>query len=89
MNENGTSGGRTSEYGGGAGSSGGMMAGGAIPRCGAVRAVWVNTHTHVYHEPGDPYYGHTKNGKFMCPRQAVAEGDRPARESGGTSNTGQ
>ena len=48
------------------------------PNCGAVQAVWVNTSTHVYHEPSDPMYGNTKHGKYMCPSQAKAEGDRPA-----------
>jgi hypothetical protein len=51
---------------------------GNVPSCGAVKAVWVNTKTHVYHEPGDPMYGHTKHGKYMCPSQAKKEGDRPA-----------
>lgn len=51
---------------------------GAIPNCGAVKAVWVNTNSHVYHEPGDPYYGKTKHGKYMCPSAAKKEGDHPA-----------
>lgn len=46
--------------------------------CGAVKPVWVNTHTKAYHEAGDPYYGRTKNGKYMCPSAAAAEGDHPA-----------
>lgn len=49
-----------------------------IPNCGAVKAVWVNTKTKVYHEMGDPMYGHTKHGKYMCPSAAKKEGDRPA-----------
>lgn len=56
------------------------------PNCGAVEAVWVNTKTHVYHEPGDPYYGRTSNGKYMCPSAAKAEGDRRSR--GATSSNG-
>lgn len=51
---------------------------GTIPNCGAVKAVWVNTKTKVYHESTDPMYGKTKHGKYMCPSQAKAEGDRPA-----------
>lgn len=46
--------------------------------CGAVRAVWVNTKTHVYHEPNDPYYGRTRHGEYLCPADAKAKGYRPA-----------
>ncbi len=49
-----------------------------VPDCGAVKAVWVNTKTKVYHEQGDPSYGHTKHGKYMCPSQASREGYHPA-----------
>ncbi|GAC1657174.1 MAG: hypothetical protein NVS9B12_09140 [Vulcanimicrobiaceae bacterium] len=42
--------------------------------CGATRPVWVNMHTRAYHEPGDPYYGRTKNGQYMCPSAAAAAG---------------
>jgi len=53
--------------------------------CGAVQPVWVNLRSHVYHESGDPYYGRTRNGRYMCPNQARAEGDRPA---GSSANSG-
>ena len=60
-------------------ASGGMEnAPGAVPNCGATKAVWVNTKTHVYHEAGNPMYGNTKHGKYLCPSAAKAEGDRPA-----------
>ncbi len=65
---------------GGMNASGEAMAPGTIATvppgmtCGAVRAVWVNTKTRVYHEPSDPYYGRTKHGEYMCPSQAVKEG---------------
>lgn len=46
--------------------------------CGAVQPVWVNTKTHKYHEPSSPMYGKTKDGKYMCPSAAKAEGDTAA-----------
>jgi hypothetical protein len=62
------------------GAAGGAM--GAMtgkPNCGAVQPVWVNLKTKVYHEPGDPVYGTTKHGEFLCPAQAKAQGFRRAR----------
>ena len=46
--------------------------------CGAVRPVWVNLKTKAYHEPGDPWYGRTKEGAYMCPSAAAAKGYHPA-----------
>jgi hypothetical protein len=49
----------------------------AVPaglNCGAVQPVWVNTHSKAWHEPGDPYYGRTKAGQYMCPSAAAAAG---------------
>ncbi|HEX3368728.1 MAG TPA: hypothetical protein VHS56_04055 [Candidatus Cybelea sp.] len=48
------------------------------PNCGAVSAVWVNLKTKVYHESGDPMYGKTKHGEYLCPSAAKAQGFRPA-----------
>ena len=48
------------------------------PNCGAVQAVWVNLKTKVYHEPGDPYYGKTAHGEYLCPSSAKAKGYRPS-----------
>lgn len=47
-------------------------------KCGAVKPVWVNTATHVYHLSSDPEYGRTKSGTYMCASQAVAAGNRRA-----------
>jgi len=52
-----------------------------VPRglhCGASRPVWVNTRRKTYHEAGDPYYGRTRNGQFMCADAAVSAGYRLA-----------
>jgi len=58
------------------------MQGGAsnatVPNCGSTQAVWVNLKTRVYHEPGDPVYGKTRHGEYLCPSQAAAQGFRPA-----------
>lgn len=56
----------------GAGSEAGT--GSPDMNCGAVKPVWVNTTSGAYHEPGDPYYGHTKHGKYMCPSAARSAG---------------
>jgi hypothetical protein len=53
-------------------------AGGSIPDCGSVQPVWVNLKTKVYHEPGDPSYGKTKHGEYLCPAQANEQGFRAA-----------
>lgn len=36
--------------------------------------VWVNTAKKSYHESGDPYYGRTKHGAYMCRAAADAAG---------------
>ncbi len=57
--------------------------------CGDVKPVWVNTNSHAYHESDSPYYGRTKNGKYMCPSQAAAEGDHPAGQAKSQMNSTQ
>ncbi|MFN2527128.1 MAG: hypothetical protein ABR584_00225 [Candidatus Baltobacteraceae bacterium] len=52
--------------------------------CGAVQPVWVNMHTKAWHEPGDPYYGKTKNGRYMCPNAAAAAGFHAAGSKHGS-----
>ena len=83
---------------GGMASNGEAMAPGTLATvppgmtCGAVQPVWVNTKTHVYHEPSDPYYGRTKHGQYLCPSQAKKEGYHKAggkhEKSGAMSNGG-
>jgi hypothetical protein len=43
-------------------------------RCGSDRPVWVTDATKVYREPGNVYYGRTKSGHYMCPREAIKAG---------------
>jgi hypothetical protein len=41
--------------------------------------VWVNTKTGVYHLKGERWYGATKDGAYVCRKEADAEGDRVTR----------
>ncbi len=41
--------------------------------------VWVNTWSKVYHFPGYRWYGHTLRGKYASEENAIAEGDRAAK----------
>jgi hypothetical protein len=45
--------------------------------CPGDKLVWVNTRSGVYHFQGEHYFGSTRRGKFICERDADAEGDRP------------
>ncbi len=47
--------------------------------CPADRVVWVNTRSGVYHFRGERYFGSTQQGKFICEKDALREGDRPTR----------
>src|SRR5215831_17209103 len=61
----------------GGGASGTMGAPQAPPARGMV---WVNTATKVYHYEGDPWYGKTKEGKYMTESDAIAAGYRASKE---------
>ncbi|PZR57811.1 MAG: hypothetical protein DLM50_05120 [Candidatus Meridianibacter frigidus] len=54
--------------------------------CGATQPVWVNLKSKAYHEPADPYYGRTKNGKYMCPSAASQAGFHPAGSHAGNES---
>ena len=45
--------------------------------CSSDKLVWVNTRSHIYHFQGERYFGSTKEGKFICERDADKESDRP------------
>lgn len=43
-------------------------------KCTGDALVWVNLKSKSYHEPADPFFGRTKNGKYMCKADAVTAG---------------
>ncbi len=47
--------------------------------CPSDKVVWVNTRSGVYHYQGERYFGSTQQGKFLCEKDALREGDRPTR----------
>jgi hypothetical protein len=48
--------------------------------------VWVNMSSRAYHEEGDPYYGRTRNGEYMCMGAANARGYHLAGAHGTMTN---
>jgi hypothetical protein len=47
--------------------------------CPTGLVVWVNTDSHIYHFSGHEDYGTTKQGAYMCEKDAMAAGDRAAK----------
>jgi len=47
--------------------------------CGTDTVVWVNTDSHIYHFRNKADYGKTKQGAYMCERDAIAGGSRAAK----------
>lgn len=41
--------------------------------------VWLNTNSGIYHEKGMRWYGNTREGAYVCRREADAAGDRDTR----------
>ena len=52
-------------------------------QCSGDDLVWVNLKSKSYHEPADPYYGRTKDGKYLCKADAIAAGYHAAGASHG------
>jgi len=50
----------------------------AKARCPADTVVWANADSKVYHFSGHHNYGNTKDGAYMCERDAIAESFRAA-----------
>jgi hypothetical protein len=51
----------------------------ARQHCPQDGVVWLNTKTGVYHLKGERWYGATKDGAYVCRKEADAEGDRMTR----------
>ena len=51
----------------------------AKAHCPSDTVVWHNTSSHVYHFSGTHNFGNTKSGTYMCEKDALAEGDRAAK----------
>ena len=43
-------------------------------QCSGDGVVWANEKTKAYHLSADPYFGRTKNGKYLCKTDAAAAG---------------
>ena len=50
--------------------------GAAQRSCPADTVVWLNTSSANYHFKGDPWYGHTQRGKYVCKAEADKDGMR-------------
>jgi len=50
----------------------------AKAQCPRQPVVWFNTQSHVYHFPGQRWYGRTKNGGYACKSAADEHGGRPS-----------
>jgi hypothetical protein len=51
----------------------------AQAHCPSDTVVWLNTRTDVYHYQGERWYGNTKEGAYVCEREAEVAGDRPTK----------
>jgi hypothetical protein len=53
--------------------------GAAQAHCPHDAVVWLNTRTGIWHERGMRWYGHTKEGAYVCRKDAAAAGYRDTR----------
>jgi len=49
---------------------------GAQSHCASDIVVWLNTKTGIWHEKGMRWYGHAKQGAYVCRKEAAAAGYR-------------
>jgi hypothetical protein len=47
--------------------------------CPSDTVVWLNLPTGVFHFKGQRWYGRTKDGAYVCKKEAEKEGDRATR----------
>mgnify|MGYP001227086479 CR=1 FL=1 len=47
--------------------------------CPSDQVVWLNTRSGIYHEKGMRWYGRTKQGAYVCRKEADAAGYRDTR----------
>jgi hypothetical protein len=48
----------------------------AQKHCPNDMVVWLNTNTGIWHNQGSHWYGRTKNGVYVCEKEAGAAGNR-------------
>ena len=48
----------------------------AQAHCPSDTVVWLNTKTGIWHEKGMRWYGNTRQGAYVCRKEAAAAGDR-------------
>ena len=51
----------------------------AAATCHLGMVVWVNTRSGIYEMPGMTWFGHTRDGRYMCRRDADRAGFRATR----------
>jgi hypothetical protein len=51
----------------------------AQKHCPNDTVVWLNIPTGVFHFKGQRWYGRTKNGAYVCKKEAEKEGDRATK----------
>ena len=59
----------------------------AKQHCPSDTVVWLNLNTRVYHFKGEPLYGNTKNGAYVCQKEADKAGNRSTREKSAITKT--
>ena len=59
----------------------------AKQHCPFDTVVWLNLNTRVYHFKGEHLYGNTKNGTYVCQKEADKVGNRATREQSTKNKT--